>query len=115
MKLSAAGVLGVSSLVASARDILDDLDVIVERSRVRFRHVGRDVWTIDRRQLAGRPVLSVMRRPGSLDVDIHGARATHAAAELCDSGPVPKPYEPQLAGDRIRQLMALRSARRKKM
>ena len=41
-------------------------------------------------------------------------RATDAAAELCESGPVPKPYEPQIAADRIKQLMALRSARTKK-
>ena len=54
-------------------------------------------------------------RPG-VDVILAGsvARAADAAGELCDSGPVPKPYEPQLAADRIRQLMALRSARRKK-
>jgi CheY-like chemotaxis protein len=54
-------------------------------------------------------------RPG-VDVILAGsvARAADAAGELCDSGPVPKPYEPQLAADRIRQLMALRSARKKK-
>jgi CheY-like chemotaxis protein len=54
-------------------------------------------------------------RPG-VDVILAGsvARAAAAAAELCDSGPVPKPYEPQMAADRIRQLMALRSARKKK-
>jgi CheY-like chemotaxis protein len=54
-------------------------------------------------------------RPG-VDVILAGsvARAVDAAAELCDSGPVPKPYEPQMAADRIRQLMALRSARKKK-
>ena len=55
------------------------------------------------------------KRPG-VDVILAGsvARAAAAAAELCDSGPVPKPYEPQMAADRIRQLMALRSARKKK-
>lgn len=54
-------------------------------------------------------------RPG-VDVILAGsvARAADAAGELCNSGPVPKPYEPQKAADRIRQLMALRSARRKK-
>jgi len=54
-------------------------------------------------------------RPG-VDVILAGsvARAADAANELCESGPVPKPYEPQLAADRIRQLMALRSARKKK-
>jgi len=41
------------------------------------------------------------------------ARAADAAGDLCESGPVPKPYEPQMAADRIRQLMALRSARKK--
>jgi CheY-like chemotaxis protein len=54
-------------------------------------------------------------RPG-VDVILAGsvARAVDAAAGLCDSGPVPKPYEPRMAADRIRQLMALRSARKKK-
>lgn len=52
----------------------------------------------------------------AVDVILAGnvTRATDAAAELCDSGPVPKPYEPQIAAERIRQLMALRSARKKK-
>jgi CheY-like chemotaxis protein len=52
----------------------------------------------------------------TVDVILAGSvkRAADAAAELCDEGPVPKPYEPQLAADRIRQLMALRSARSKK-
>lgn len=54
-------------------------------------------------------------RPG-IDVILTGSvsRASEAAAELCDSGPIPKPYEPKLAADRIKQLMALRAARRKK-
>jgi CheY-like chemotaxis protein len=54
-------------------------------------------------------------RPG-IDVILTGSvsRATEAAAELCDSGSIPKPYEPKLAADRIKQLMALRAARRKK-
>lgn len=52
----------------------------------------------------------------TVDVILAGSvqRATDAAADLCDEGPLPKPYEPQAAADRIRQLMALRSARRKK-
>jgi hypothetical protein len=37
------------------------------------------------------------------------SRASEAAAELCDAGPIPKPYEPKLAADRIKQLMALRA------
>jgi CheY-like chemotaxis protein len=51
----------------------------------------------------------------TVDVILAGSvrRAADAAAELCDSGPLPKPYEPQMAADRIRQLMALRSARKK--
>lgn len=54
-------------------------------------------------------------RPG-VDVILAGnvSRATDAAAELCAEGPMPKPYEPQLAADRIRHLLALRSARSKK-
>ena len=41
-------------------------------------------------------------------------RAAEAAAELSESGPLPKPYQPQIAVDRIKQLMALRSVRKKK-
>lgn len=40
-------------------------------------------------------------------------RAAEAASELCESGPLPKPYEPKIAEDRIRQLMALRASRKK--
>jgi CheY-like chemotaxis protein len=54
-------------------------------------------------------------RPG-VDVILTGSvpRAADAAAELCDSGPLPKPYQPQIAVDRVKQLMALRSARTRK-
>ncbi|MFL6548481.1 MAG: response regulator [Povalibacter sp.] len=54
------------------------------------------------------------RRPG-VDVLLTGSvsRAADAAADLCDRGPIPKPYEPQLAHDRIRRLLALRAANRK--
>lgn len=40
-------------------------------------------------------------------------RAAEAASELCESGPLPKPYEPQIAEGRIRQLMARRASRKK--
>ena len=52
----------------------------------------------------------------TIDVILTGSvpRAADAAADLCDSGPLPKPYQPQIAADRIKQLMALRSARKKK-
>jgi CheY-like chemotaxis protein len=52
-------------------------------------------------------------RPGT-DVILTGnvPRAADAAAELCESGPLQKPYEPQIAVDRIRRLMALRSTRK---
>ena len=51
----------------------------------------------------------------TVDVILAGsvARAADAAADLCDSGPVPKPYEPRIPAERIRQLLALRSARKK--
>lgn len=54
------------------------------------------------------------QRP-TVDVILTGnvTRAANAAAELCESGPLPKPYEPQIAVDRIRRLMALRAARKK--
>jgi len=48
-------------------------------------------------------------RPG-LDVILTGSapRAVNAAATLCEDGPLPKPYEPQLVLDRIRRLLAAR-------
>ena len=51
-----------------------------------------------------------------IDVILTGniTRATDAAAQLCEEGPLPKPYEPELAADRIRRLIALRAARKKK-
>jgi CheY-like chemotaxis protein len=53
-------------------------------------------------------------RPG-LDVILTGSvpRAANAAAELCDSGPLPKPYESHVVVDHIRQLLAARAARKK--
>ena len=52
-------------------------------------------------------------RPG-LDVILTGTapRAVNAAAHLCEDGPIPKPYEPQLVHDRIRRLLAARPPRR---
>ena len=41
-------------------------------------------------------------------------RAVEAAADLCESGSLPKPYEPQFAAERIKQLIALRAAKTKK-
>jgi CheY-like chemotaxis protein len=51
----------------------------------------------------------------SIDVILAGSitRAADEAAELCDAGPLPKPYEPQLVIDRIRRLLAARAASRK--
>src|SRR5258708_6229034 len=48
-------------------------------------------------------------RPG-LDVVLTGSvpRAANAAADLCEQGPLAKPYEPQSVVDRIRRLMAAR-------
>ena len=37
------------------------------------------------------------------------SHAANAAAELCDSGPLPRPYDPQIVVDRIRRLRANRS------
>ena len=52
----------------------------------------------------------------NVDVILTGnvPRAADAAAQLCESGPLPKPYEPQIAVDRIKRLMALRAAGKKK-
>ena len=51
------------------------------------------------------------KRPG-LDVILVRAvpRAVSAAKELCDDGPLPNPYEPQVVHDRIRRLLATRKA-----
>jgi DNA-binding response OmpR family regulator len=49
-------------------------------------------------------------RPG-VDIILAGTpeRAAHAAADLCDDGPMlMKPYEPQIVVDRIKQLVAAR-------
>jgi CheY-like chemotaxis protein len=50
-----------------------------------------------------------------LDVILAGTvpRAANAAAELCESGPLPKPYEPQVVVDRIRRLMSARATRKR--
>ena len=52
-------------------------------------------------------------RPG-LDVILAGTapRAVNAAANLCEDGPMPKPYEQQLVLDRIRRLSAARPPKR---
>jgi len=50
-----------------------------------------------------------------IDVVLVGnpARATEAAADLCESGPrLSKPYEPHVVLDRIRRLLAARAARK---
>jgi DNA-binding NtrC family response regulator len=52
-------------------------------------------------------------RPG-VEIILAGTpeRAAHAAAELCDEGPMlMKPYEPQIVVDRVRQLLAARERR----
>ena len=41
-------------------------------------------------------------------------RAVNAAKELCDDGPMPKPYEPRAVYDQIRRLLAARNATRHK-
>ena len=52
----------------------------------------------------------------TIDVILAGnaPRAANAAADLCESAPLPKPYEPQFAVDRIRRLIAMRDAGKKK-
>jgi DNA-binding NtrC family response regulator len=46
----------------------------------------------------------------SMDVILAGTvpRTVHAAKELCDSGPLPKPYEAQFVHNHIRRLLAAR-------
>ena len=53
-------------------------------------------------------------RPG-LEVILTGnvPRAVNAAANLCEEGPLPKPYEPQSVHDRIRRLLAARPPKKR--
>jgi CheY-like chemotaxis protein len=53
-------------------------------------------------------------RPG-VEVILTGTvpRAVNAAADLCEEGPMPKPYEPQSVHDRIRRLLATRPANKR--
>ncbi len=52
-------------------------------------------------------------RPG-FEVILTGSvpRAVNAAADLCEEGPMPKPYEPRSVHDRIRRLLASRRVKR---
>jgi CheY-like chemotaxis protein len=52
-------------------------------------------------------------RPG-IDVILTGTvpRALKAAKELCDDGPLPKPYEPKAVHDYIRRLLTARTTKR---
>jgi CheY-like chemotaxis protein len=52
-------------------------------------------------------------RPG-LEVILTGSvpRAVNAAADLCEEGPMPKPFEPRSVHDRIRPLLASRPPRK---
>jgi CheY-like chemotaxis protein len=54
----------------------------------------------------------VRKNRPDLDVVLTGTLpgAVKSAAELCDDGPLPKPYEPRLVADRIRRLRAARAA-----
>jgi hypothetical protein len=54
-----------------------------------------------------------MNRP-DLDIVIAGTvpRAVDAASDLCEEGSTPNPYDPQAVHDRIRRLIATRSARK---
>jgi DNA-binding NtrC family response regulator len=53
-------------------------------------------------------------RPG-LDIMLAGTlpRSIDAAKELCEEGPLPKPYDAQAVHNRIRRLLAARDAARK--
>lgn len=49
-----------------------------------------------------------------LDIVLTGTapKAAEMASELCEAGPLPKPYEPEMALDRIRRLLAQRNQKR---
>lgn len=87
---------------------------------------------LQHREIAVDLVFSDIELPGSMggfelanwirehrpDVDVtltgNVPRAANAAAELCESGPLPKPYEAKVAEDRIKRLLALRETRKRK-
>jgi DNA-binding NtrC family response regulator len=50
-----------------------------------------------------------------LDIILTGTvpRAVKAAKELCEEGPLPKPYEPEAVHDYIRRLLTARAAKRR--
>jgi CheY-like chemotaxis protein len=50
----------------------------------------------------------------NLEVILTGTvpRAVNAATDLCEEGPMPKPYEPRSVHDRIRRLLASRPAKK---
>jgi CheY-like chemotaxis protein len=90
------------------------------------------VTVLEHREISIDVVFSDVEMPGRMDgfelakwvrahrpmIDVilagNAPRAADAAADLCESGPLPKPYEPQLAVDRIRRLIAMRNAGKKK-
>jgi CheY-like chemotaxis protein len=90
------------------------------------------VTILDHQEISIDVVFSDIEMPGCMDgfelakwvrahrpmIDVilvgNAPRAADAAADLCESGPLPKPYEPQFAVDRIRRLIAMRNAGKKK-
>ncbi len=60
--------------------------------------------------------LSTWLRRNRPDIDVILAgtvkRAAEAAAEVCEDGPLPKPYEPQTLVNRIKQMRAAHQRRR---
>lgn len=79
----------------------DDCHVDIVLSAVSMRE-GIDGFALQRWIRENRPEIRVILA-GTL------ARATSAAAELCDSGPMlARPYDPQIVLDRIKRTLAAR-------
>ncbi len=65
---------------------------------------ARDGFTLSQWIKANRPDIEVVLT-GSVQ------QSADAAGKLCDDGPLPKPYHPQIVVDRIRRLRARKSSK----
>lgn len=79
----------------------DEVHIDIVLSAVSMRH-GIDGFALHRWVRENRPEVRVVLAGTP-------ARASHAAAELCDSGPMlQRPYDPQIVLDRIKRMLAAR-------
>jgi CheY-like chemotaxis protein len=91
----------------------DEAVLVLERSELDIDVLFTDIEMPGAMDGFGLAQWTRANRPG-LDVILTGSapRAVNAAATLCEDGPMPKPYQPQLVHDRIRRLLAARPSKR---